>query len=117
MWRSGHTDLARLLQNAIRWVAGADAPVTIEGDGVIETFAWETEAGFAVHVLNYTNPAMHRGWIRDFYPIGAQKIRMSLPPGDACHARGTAASGKRYPVHRNAPAPSNSPSQASWITK
>ena len=23
MWRSGHTDLARLLQNAIRWVAGA----------------------------------------------------------------------------------------------
>jgi hypothetical protein len=81
MWRSGHTDLARLLQNSIRWVAGANPPVTIEGDGVIETFAWETQAGFAVHVLNYTNPAMHRGWIRKFYPIGAQKVRMSLPPG------------------------------------
>jgi hypothetical protein len=81
MWRSGHTDLARLLRNSIRWVAGANPPVTIEGDGVIETFAWETEAGFAVHVLNYTNPAMHRGWIRNFYPIGAQKVRMSLPPG------------------------------------
>ena len=48
---------------------------------MIETFAWETQAGFAVHVLNYTNPAMHRGWIRKFYPIGAQKVRMSLPPG------------------------------------
>jgi hypothetical protein len=81
MWRSGHTDLARLLQNSIRWVAGANPPVTIEGDGVIETFAWETQAGFAVHVLNYTNPAMHRGWIRKFYPIGAQKVRMSLPSG------------------------------------
>ena len=55
--------------------------MTIEGDGVVETFAWETQAGFAVHVLNYTNPAMHRGWIRDFYPIGAQKVRMSLPAG------------------------------------
>ena len=33
---------------------------------MIETFAWETQAGFAVHVLNYTNPAMHRGWIRQF---------------------------------------------------
>jgi hypothetical protein len=55
--------------------------VTIEGAGVIETFAWETEAGFAVHVLNYTNPAMHRGWIRNFYPIGPQKVRMTLPPG------------------------------------
>jgi hypothetical protein len=81
MWRSGHTDLARLLQNAIRWVAGANAPVTIEGEGVIETFAWETQAGFAVHVLNYTNPAMHRGWIRNFYPIGPQKARMALPAG------------------------------------
>jgi hypothetical protein len=81
MWRSGHTDLARLIQNSIRWVAGANPPVTIEGEGVIESFAWETEAGFAVHVLNYTNPGMHRGYLRTFYPIGAQKVSMRLPPG------------------------------------
>jgi hypothetical protein len=79
MWRSGHTDLARLLRNSIRWVAGANQPVTVEGDGVVEVFAWETQPGFAVHVLNYTNPAMHRGWIRDFYPIGPQKVRMAAP--------------------------------------
>jgi hypothetical protein len=81
MWRSGHTDLSRLLQNSIRWVAGGGAPVAIEGDGVIEAFAWETEAGFAVHILNYTNPNMHRGWIRAFYPIGPQKVTMKLPAG------------------------------------
>jgi hypothetical protein len=80
MWRSGHTDLARLLQNAIRWVGGT-SPVAVQGDGVIETFAWETQAGFAIHLLNYTNPAMHRGWIRSFYPIGPQKVRMSPPQG------------------------------------
>ncbi len=80
MWRSGNTDLAHLLQNSIRWVAGPKPPVTIEGRGVIESFVWETEAGFAVHILNYTNPAMHRGWIRDFFPIGAQKVRLTLPP-------------------------------------
>ncbi len=83
MWRSGHTDLSRLLQNSIRWVAGRNPPVTIRGDGVIETFAWETEVGFAVHVLNYTNPAMHRGWLRAFYPIGPQDVQMTLP----AHAR------------------------------
>ena len=77
----GHTDLARLLQNSVRWVAGANPPLTIAGDGVIETFVWETQAGFAVHVLNYTKPAMHRGWIRDFYPIGAQKVSLELPKG------------------------------------
>jgi len=81
MWRSGHTDLARLLQNSIRWAAGGNAPVSVVGHGVIESFAWETQAGFAVHVLNYTNPAMHRGWIRDFYPIGEQRVSLKLPPG------------------------------------
>jgi hypothetical protein len=79
MWKSGHTDLARLLQNTIRWVAGSNPPVAIQGDGVIEAFAWETSAGFAVHVLNYTNPAMHRGWLRAFYPIGEQRVRLTLP--------------------------------------
>ena len=24
---------------------------------------------------------MHRGWIGNFYPIGGQKVRMSLPQG------------------------------------
>ncbi len=81
MWRSGHTDLSRLLQNAIRWVAGPNPPVTITGDGIVETFAWETSAGFAVHVLNYSNPAMHRGWVREFYPIGPQTVSLRLPAG------------------------------------
>jgi hypothetical protein len=81
MWRSGHTDLNRLLQNSIRWLLRGDAPVRIEGDGAIESFAWETQAGFAVHILNYTNPAMHRGWIRKFFPIGEQRVRLKLPEG------------------------------------
>jgi hypothetical protein len=79
MWRTGHTDLAQLLRNTIRWVSGGDSPVTVTGDGLLETFAWETEAGFAVHVLNYTNPNLHRGLVRSFYPIGAEKVVMKLP--------------------------------------
>src|SRR5581483_2377751 len=65
---------------SIRWILRGKQPVTVTGEGAIESFAWETEAGFAVHILNYTNPAMHRGWIRDFYAIGPQKVRMKLPP-------------------------------------
>ena len=80
-WRSGHTDLSRLLQNSIRWVSRNETPVSIAGDGVIESFAWETEPGFALHILNYTNPAMHKGYIRRFYPIGEQRVRMTLPQG------------------------------------
>ncbi len=81
MWRAGNTDLSRLIQNCIRWVVNGEAPVQVEGDGDIEGFAWETEAGFSLHLLNYTNPNMHKGWIRRFYPIGEQRVRMTLPAG------------------------------------
>jgi hypothetical protein len=81
MWLSGHTDLSRLLQNSIRWVAGENPPVTVEGRGLIETFAWETGPGFAIHVLNYTNPNAHRGWVREFYRIGEQKVTFRVPGG------------------------------------
>ncbi len=78
-WQSGNTDLSRILQNAIHWVSKGESAVAIEGKGFIETFAWETKAGFAIHVLNYTNPAAFKGYIRDFYPIGEQVVTVRVP--------------------------------------
>lgn len=73
--------MSQLLQNAIRWVAGSEAPFTVEGDGLVEAIGWETEAGYALHLLNYTNPNTHRGWMRKSYPLGEQKISMKIPIG------------------------------------
>jgi hypothetical protein len=53
--------------------------VSVQGPGLVEAFAWETETGFALHLLNYTNPNSHRGWYREFYPIGAQRVRFEIP--------------------------------------
>ena len=78
---SGHTDLSCLLQNTVKWILKDEQPATIQGSGLIETFAYETEAGFALHVLNYTNPNVHQGTIREFYPIGAQEVRFEVPEG------------------------------------
>jgi hypothetical protein len=81
-WRSGNVDLSQLLQNAVRWVIGdARPPVTIDGDGIVEAFAWETEPGYALHVLNYTNPNMTRAFVRRPYPIGAQAVRFEVAAG------------------------------------
>jgi hypothetical protein len=80
-WRSGNTDVALLLQNSIRWLLRERAPVTVEGEGFAELFAWQTDAGFAVHILNYNNPNLHRGWIRRHYPIGRQLVTMAVPGG------------------------------------
>ena len=74
-WRSGNVDLSQMLQNAVRWVRGRDPMVSVAGAGIIETFAWETEAGYALHLLNYTNPNMTHGAIRRTYPLGPQQVR------------------------------------------
>jgi Hypothetical glycosyl hydrolase 6/Beta-galactosidase trimerisation domain len=78
-WRSGNPDLGLLLQNTVRWLRGDDRPpVSLEGDGIVEAFAWETEPGYAIHVLNYTNPNMTRGFVRKFYAIGPQKAEFHV---------------------------------------
>lgn len=78
-WRSDNGDLSRLLRNTIQWLLGGERPIVISGDGIAELFAWRTAPGYAVHILNYTNPNMLRGWFRESYPIRNQSVRLLLP--------------------------------------
>ncbi len=78
-WRSNDGDLSLLLRNTVRWLLRDKQPITVSGDGVTELFAWRTEAGYALHVLNYTNPNMLRGWFRETFPIGPQRVQVRLP--------------------------------------
>ncbi|MGB9418471.1 MAG: alpha-amylase family protein [Acidobacteriaceae bacterium] len=82
-WLSGHGDLLRLLHNAIRWVSHDERIVHVEGPGFLEMFCWETGPGYAVHLLNYTNPAAQHGWLREVDPLGPQTITMRVPSGVA----------------------------------
>jgi len=78
-WRSGNTDLLQLIINTTRWTLGESRqPVSVQGEGVVELFAWETETGYALHILNYTNPNMTRGFMREFYRIGPQRVRFQV---------------------------------------
>jgi hypothetical protein len=81
-WRSGNPDLGLLLQNTVRWLRGDARPlVSLDGDGIVEAFAWETDPGYALHILNYTNPNMTRGFVRKFYAIGSQKASLRVASG------------------------------------
>lgn len=80
-WLTGHGDLLRLLHNAIRWVSRDERMIDVEGEGLIEMFCWETSPGYALHLLNYTNPNAQHGWLRSVVPLGPQKVTMKLPPG------------------------------------
>jgi hypothetical protein len=79
-WLTGHADLLALLHNTIRWLTHDEVPIQIQGEGFIESFAWETNPGYAIHLLNYTNPNAHHCWMQATYPLGSQTITLKLPP-------------------------------------
>ena len=79
-WRSGNPDLSRLLINAVRWILKQQAPpASVQGNGLLETFAWETEPGFALHILNYSNPNAFRPFVSQLYPVGPLQAQVQVP--------------------------------------
>jgi Hypothetical glycosyl hydrolase 6/Beta-galactosidase trimerisation domain len=78
-WRLDNIDLERQLINAVRWVMGENDPIQVRGEGLMEVIGWETEAGYAIHLLNYNGPNAFRGRMRKPVSIGKQSVRFELP--------------------------------------
>lgn len=78
-WRLDNTDLERQLINAMHWLMGENNPVQVRGEGLMEVIAWETEPGFAIHLLNYNGPNAFRGRMRRPVSIGKQAVIFQLP--------------------------------------
>jgi hypothetical protein len=80
-WLTGHGDLLHLLHNTIGWLSRDESVVHVDGDGFLEVFAWEAGPGYAVHLLNYTNPNAQHGWVEATYRLGPQTVSLLLPDG------------------------------------
>jgi hypothetical protein len=78
-WRLDNADLERQLINAVRWVVKENNPVEVKGEGLMEVIGWETDGGFAIHLLNYNGPNAFRGRMRKPVTLGAQTVRVQLP--------------------------------------
>ncbi|HEY2468192.1 MAG TPA: alpha-amylase family protein [Terracidiphilus sp.] len=98
-WTTGHSDLLRLLHNTIRWITHDESIVHVDGDGFIEMFCWETAAGYAVHLLNYTSPDAQHGWMQSTYPLGPQTISMKIPQNVRAISIELLRAGRNLPVH------------------
>ncbi len=98
-WLTGHGDLLALLHNTIRWLTRDEAPISIQGDGFIETFVWETAPGYAIHILNYTNPNAHHGWMHTTYPLGRQTVSLKLPIGTKVQSVDLLRAEQKIPFH------------------
>ena len=78
-WRLDNVDLERQLTNAVSWLVGDNNPIQVTGEGLMEVIGWETEPGFAIHMLNYNGPNAFRGRMRKPVRLGKQMLRIQLP--------------------------------------
>ena len=80
-WEVLSPDHGKLLRNAVIWATNEEPVVRVEGPGLIEVTVWEQKQSLTVHLVNLSNPMMMKGPVREIIPIGAQKVRLRIPPG------------------------------------
>lgn len=78
-WRLDNMDLGRQMTNAVRWLLKERNAVDVEGDGLMEVIPWETQQGFAVHLLNYNGANAFRGHMRKPVALTSQQVRVVFP--------------------------------------
>jgi hypothetical protein len=80
-WEALCADHLKLLRNAVLW-ANTEAPVVeIRGPGFLDVTVWKNAGSITIHLVNLTNPMAMKGPYRDFFPIGAQTLKLRLPSG------------------------------------
>jgi hypothetical protein len=80
-WDVMGVDHLRLLRNIITWAANEQPPAVVEGAGIIDVTVWRQKESLTVHLVNLTNPMMMKGPLREVIPVGAQRVRITLPEG------------------------------------
>ncbi len=80
-WEVLDIDHGKLLRNAVAWVTNEEAPLSVEGKGVLDVSIWEQEHSMTIHLVNLTNPMMMKGPVREILPISSQQVSFSIPPG------------------------------------
>ena len=74
-------DHGRLIRNLVSWAANEAPPVEVSGPGVLEVTAWRQRESMTVHLVNFTNPMMMKGPLREVIPVGPATARIRLPEG------------------------------------
>jgi hypothetical protein len=80
-WEVLDVDHAKLLRNAVHWATHETAPVTVEGQGVLDISIWGQKNSMTVHLVNLTNPMMMKGPVREVIPVANQHVRIQIPNG------------------------------------
>jgi hypothetical protein len=100
-WEVLSADHLKMMRNTILW-AMDEAPVfEVEGPGLLDVTAWRNKGSITMHLVNLTNPMTMKGPYRDFFAVGAQKVKLTVP--DEVHAKEAKllVAGATIPVERS----------------
>lgn len=103
-WRLDNSDLGKLLVNTVRWLIQDDLPLAVDGEGLMEVAGWQTEPGYAIHLLNYNGPNAFRGHMRKPVPLGPQQVRVMLSDAARVRSARLLRAGETINFRRNGPA-------------
>ncbi|WP_254062443.1 alpha-amylase family protein [Acidobacterium sp. S8] len=78
-WEVLDVDHAKLLRNAVLWATNETAPISVEGQGIVDISVWGQKNSMTVHIVNLTNPMMMKGPVREVIPIANQRVRIQIP--------------------------------------
>jgi hypothetical protein len=78
-WEVLSEDHLKVMRNALLWAHDEAPMVEVAGPGLLDVTAWRNPGSITVHLVNLTNPMAMKGPYRDFFPVGAQTVRLNLP--------------------------------------
>jgi len=74
-------DHATVLGNLLRWAAGDNVPVKVEGQGFIGSYLYRQDNRLILHLLNGTATDTGQEIISEYFPVGPLKVTLQLPDG------------------------------------
>jgi hypothetical protein len=77
-WEILDADHGALLRNAVTWATNEPPVVRVTGPGVLDVTAWRQARSMTVHLVNFTNPMMMKGPIREPVAVGPHLVRVRL---------------------------------------
>jgi hypothetical protein len=74
-------DHANLLANTVRWAAGENKVLDIQGPGLLDCQLYSQRDCLVLHVVNLSNEAAWKAPVEELIPVGPLRVRVKLPSG------------------------------------
>lgn len=77
--RDNLPDHGNLLANLVRWAAGDNIPLKLEGRGLIDCHLYRQPGRLILHLVNLTSAGTWRAPIDELIPVGPLRVKIKLP--------------------------------------